>query len=85
MRQLQGQFVLDALRSSREVLEDLQALREVSNRLDVGRALQRTLASAQPVEHGRLHQAGFRIVMGEQFGLDIGDLGNCASNTWAIR
>jgi hypothetical protein len=73
--ELQGQLVLNALWSSREVLEDLQATREVSHRLDIGGALHSTLASALPVGHCLLRQAGFRIVMGEQFGLDIGDLG----------
>ena len=52
-------------------LEHLPTFGEVMNRLDVGRALDGTLASPLPAGHGLRRQACFGGVMGQQFGLGL--------------
>ncbi len=42
---------------------------------DIGRPFNGTLPRTLPVWQCLRRHAGFRIVMGEQFGLDIGDFG----------
>jgi hypothetical protein len=49
---VQSQLLLDALRSYREALEQLQSFREVTDRFTVRRAFNGMLAGAVPVGDG---------------------------------
>src|SRR5215813_8214228 len=72
---LQGELALRTLRGVREGREHFQPLREVCDRLHMGRMLDGALACFEPVSDGWLTETRLRVVMCEQFGLRLSSLG----------
>jgi hypothetical protein len=72
--ELQGKFLPSAFRCCREALEQFQSFCEVTHRLMIRRALNRTLASALPVGDGLRALVRLRVVICQQFGLYLGYL-----------
>ena len=72
---LQREFLLGALRSVRQGLEQLQPLGEVTDRFHIGRALAGSLPCLLPVGNGLLDEARLGVVMGQQLRLGLDGLG----------
>src|SRR5262249_34984798 len=71
--QVQPQLLLEAPWRVRQGLEELQPLREVADRLDIRRALDRALARALPVGDGLGAPSSFRVVLRQPFWLHLTD------------
>src|SRR6266852_2438062 len=74
-RDLQCQLLLHSLMALRQGAECLQAPREVTDGLEVGRALQSPFPSPLPAGNRLLCEPSLRIVMRQQFGLRLDQLG----------
>jgi hypothetical protein len=59
----------DALRGLRQGFKQFECVREVTDGLHIGRALDSSLACLLPVGNGLLPEACLRIVVGQQFRL----------------
>ena len=70
-----AEFLLEALGCAREGLEYLQSLADVTDGLEIGRMLNGPPACPLPIVEGRHAQASLRIVMSQQFGLSLADVG----------
>jgi hypothetical protein len=55
------------------------------NGFDMGGALKHQLSRPQPVVDRVLEVSGFGVVMSQQFGLCLCDIGNRSLSTWATR
>lgn len=66
---LQAELLLRAFRRLGHGAQDFQAARHMGNRLPVGGALKCSLPRGLPVGDGLGGQAGFAVVVGEQFRL----------------
>jgi hypothetical protein len=71
---LEIQFVLAAVGMLGQYVEYFQSMIEIPNRFDMGGALMSTLSCSMPVTDSLFRQTGFRVVMGEQFGLCLSGL-----------
>jgi hypothetical protein len=71
---LQIKLLLGALGRVGQGVEHFQALAQMTDRFHIGGLRERSLPGPLPVDHGLDQQAGFRIVMHQQFGLGLGDL-----------
>jgi hypothetical protein len=74
-RQLEREFVFRPLRGVWQSQKRLQSLGEVRNRFQVGRARHGTLVCPLPEDNSLLREAGLGVVVGQQFGLRLDDLG----------
>jgi hypothetical protein len=74
-RGLHVQLLLAVLGRVREGSEQLQALREVADRFQIGRARNGALPCPLPVGYRLIRQPCLGVVMGQQFGLGLGGCG----------
>src|SRR4029453_2630355 len=70
-RELEGQFLVRPLASLWESGEHLQPFGDVADCLEVGGALEGSLAGPLPMGNSRCAEARLGVVMGEQFGLSF--------------
>src|SRR5215471_6276554 len=69
--ELQGEFLLGVFRYPWQALQQLQSFGEMTDRLMIGRALNRTLARTVPVGDGLRASICLRVVMRQQLGLPL--------------
>src|SRR5262249_33714676 len=72
---LQGEFALKTLGGLRERLQHFQSPGEVTNGLGVCRVLVGPLARTLPIIYSLRAEAGFRVMMRQQFRLGLDSLG----------
>ena len=72
---MEPQVLLPAFRRIRQSLEHLHPYGEMANRLLVRRALRRALPGGQPVRDGLRTQTGLGVMVRQQLGLGLADLG----------
>ena len=69
------QLLLSTLGGVWERLEDLPALREMADRFQIGRALERLLPSPLPVGNGLFGECSFGVMLCQQLRLRLGGIG----------
>jgi hypothetical protein len=72
---LQIQLTLGVFGALWQGLQDVQPSRQMFDRFHIGRALQGALACLLPIGDGLRHQAGLHIMMGQEFGLGLTEVG----------
>ena len=72
---MQREFVLGPFGGVWQGLEHLEPCGEMPNRFGIGRTLGSTLARLLPIGQGLCHQACLRIVMRQQLGLGLAEVG----------